>query len=126
MRKNKNRPLMVLVTGGGGFLGKAIVRRLVERGDRVRSFSRRFYPELEKLGVEQIQGDLNDSKAVRNSLKEIETKNHIQIAILSKDREDGRKDYVKLARSIGRVHIKHFSNYDEAITWLLGGKDIFT
>ena len=29
-----------LVTGGGGFLGKAIVRRLVERGDRVRSFSR--------------------------------------------------------------------------------------
>ena len=61
-----------------------------------------------------------------DSLKEIETKNHIQIAILSKDREDGRKDFVKLARSIGKVHIKHFGNYDEAITWLLGGKDIFT
>ena len=60
-----------------------------------------------------------------DSIKEIETKNHIQIAILSKDREDGRKDFVKLARSIGRVHIKHFGNYDEAITWL-SGKDIFT
>ena len=61
-----------------------------------------------------------------DSLKEIETKNHIQIAILSKDREDGHKDFVKLARSIGRVHINHFRDYDEAITWLLGGKDIFT
>ena len=61
-----------------------------------------------------------------DSLKKIETKNHIQIVILSKDRGDGRKDFVKLARSIGRVHINHFRNYDEAITWLLGGKDIFT
>jgi nucleoside-diphosphate-sugar epimerase len=30
----------VLVTGGGGFLGGAIVRRLVARKDRVTSFSR--------------------------------------------------------------------------------------
>jgi nucleoside-diphosphate-sugar epimerase len=49
-----------LVTGGGGFLGGAIVRRLVARGDRVRSLSRRRYPELDALGVEQVQGDVAD------------------------------------------------------------------
>ena len=32
--------MKALVTGGGGFLGSAIVRRLVARGDTVRSFSR--------------------------------------------------------------------------------------
>ena len=49
-----------LVTGGGGFLGGVIVRRLVAQGDRVRSLSRRRYAELDALDVEQIQGDVAD------------------------------------------------------------------
>jgi nucleoside-diphosphate-sugar epimerase len=53
-----------LVTGGGGFLGKAIVKMLVARGDGVRIFSRRNYPQLDEMGVEQIQGDLADPAAV--------------------------------------------------------------
>ena len=56
--------MRALVTGGGGFLGGAIVRLLVERGNTVRSFSRREYPELARLGVEQFQGDLTDQEAV--------------------------------------------------------------
>ncbi|MCW8133020.1 MAG: NAD-dependent epimerase/dehydratase family protein [Planctomycetota bacterium] len=50
--------MKALVTGGGGFLGGAIVRRLRARGDAVRSFSRGTYPDLEKLGVAQFRGDL--------------------------------------------------------------------
>jgi nucleoside-diphosphate-sugar epimerase len=61
---DKHEPEKVLVTGGGGFLGKAIVRRLVDRGDQVRSLARNFYPELEKMGVDQIQGDISDSETV--------------------------------------------------------------
>jgi nucleoside-diphosphate-sugar epimerase len=49
-----------LVTGGGGFLGKAIVSRLIKRGYLVRSLARNFYPELEKMGVDQIQGDISN------------------------------------------------------------------
>jgi len=61
---DKHQPEKVLVTGGGGFLGKAIVRRLVDRGDQVRSLTRNFYPELEKMGVDQIQGDISDPETV--------------------------------------------------------------
>lgn len=52
--------MKALVTGGGGFLGGAIVRQLVARGDTVRNFSRGVYRELQQLGVEQVKGDLAD------------------------------------------------------------------
>ncbi|MBY0460321.1 MAG: NAD-dependent epimerase/dehydratase family protein, partial [Gemmataceae bacterium] len=47
-----------VVTGGGGFLGGAVVRLLRQRGDRVRSFTRSRYPWLDEFGVEQTLGDL--------------------------------------------------------------------
>ena len=67
----------VLVTGGGGFLGGAIVRQLVQRGDRVISFSRRLYPELEKMGVEQVQGDISDANAVEQACREVDLVFHV-------------------------------------------------
>ncbi|SEA74503.1 Nucleoside-diphosphate-sugar epimerase [Desulfuromusa kysingii] len=56
--------MKVLVTGGGGFLGKAIVMQLLQQGDEVCSFSRNIYPQLTRLGVEQFVGDLADQSAV--------------------------------------------------------------
>ena len=46
----------VVVTGGGGFLGKAIVKKLLNKNIDVTSFSRGYYPELEQLGADQVQG----------------------------------------------------------------------
>jgi nucleoside-diphosphate-sugar epimerase len=60
--------MKALVTGGGGFLGKAIVLKLLERGDAVRSFSRGDYPELSKLGVEVVRGDISDAKEVDSAV----------------------------------------------------------
>ena len=60
-------PETVLVTGGGGFLGSAVVRQLVARGDRVRSFARRRHAALDPLGVEQVQGDIADLQALEQA-----------------------------------------------------------
>ncbi len=54
----------VLVTGGGGFLGTALVRMLRERGLPVRSLARRYYRHLEGLGAEQVQGNIGDPQVV--------------------------------------------------------------
>ncbi len=56
--------MTVLVTGGGGFLGKALVKQLVARGEQVRSFGRGDYPELSQMGVEVCRGDICDLRAV--------------------------------------------------------------
>ncbi|QTA92813.1 NAD-dependent epimerase/dehydratase family protein [Desulfonema magnum] len=67
----------ILVTGGGGFLGGAIVRQLVQRGDAVRSLSRGFYPELASLGVQQIQGDISDREIVAQACEGIDLVFHV-------------------------------------------------
>ena len=56
--------MKILVTGGGGFLGQALCRGLVQRGHEVSSFNRGHYPALDALGVRQLQGDLAECEAV--------------------------------------------------------------
>ena len=67
----------ILVTGGGGFLGQAIIHRLLGRGDRVRTLNRRHYPELEAAGVVCYQGDIADEKAVGSAAKGVEAVIHV-------------------------------------------------
>ncbi len=67
----------VLVTGGGGFLGKAIVKKLLARGDEVTSFSRRFHPGLQEIGADQIQGNIADAEAVKIALAGVDIVYHV-------------------------------------------------
>lgn len=69
--------MKALVTGGGGFLGKAIVKRLVARGDSVKSLSRSHHAELDQLGVESIHGDLADADAVDRAVQSCEVVFHV-------------------------------------------------
>jgi len=56
--------LKALVTGGGGFLGSAIVRLLSARGDDVTVVARGDYPELKSLGVALVRADITDLSAL--------------------------------------------------------------
>ncbi|MFF5981767.1 NAD-dependent epimerase/dehydratase family protein [Streptomyces olindensis] len=60
--------MRVLVTGGSGFLGQEICRRLVARGTEVSSLGRRPSPALDGLGVRHHQGDLADPAAVSRAV----------------------------------------------------------
>ena len=69
--------MKVLVTGGGGFLGGAILRELLRDGHQVRSVSRGSYPSLEKLGVEVLQGDVADAVRVQEACRDCELVFHV-------------------------------------------------
>ncbi len=69
--------MKALVTGGGGFLGKAIVRLLLAEGATVRSFSRSEYPQLTALGVEHCCGDLADLAALHNAVTDCDVVFHV-------------------------------------------------
>ncbi len=62
--------MRVLVTGGNGFLGRAILRRLVKQGHIVTSLSRHTHPELLALGVHQIQGSVTDPAVVERAIQD--------------------------------------------------------
>ncbi len=68
---------MILVTGGSGFLGGAVVRRLVARGEVVRSLQRQDSPALRELGVDIVRADLADRDAVIQAAKGCDAVIHI-------------------------------------------------
>lgn len=49
-----------LITGGSGFLGKAIIKELIKYNISVVSYQRNFSLELEQLGVKQYLGYISD------------------------------------------------------------------
>jgi nucleoside-diphosphate-sugar epimerase len=67
----------ILVTGGGGFVGSALVARLCEQGHRVTALARHHYPELEKHGACSLIGDISDLDCVRRNCRDVETVFHV-------------------------------------------------
>lgn len=67
----------VFITGGGGFLGKAIIKQLLEKNHKITSYSRSNYPDLDKLGVTHIQGDLNEYNKLLDALKDHDIVFHV-------------------------------------------------
>jgi dihydroflavonol-4-reductase len=69
----------VLVTGATGLVGSHVTRLLVERGDRVRVTvrDRSRLDNLQGLGVEQVQGDILDRRAVRRALRGVDRVFHV-------------------------------------------------
>ncbi len=68
--------MRILVTGGGGFLGREIVRQLLDRGESARSFGRGPHPDLAARGVETMQGDLADAGGVACAVEDCDAVIH--------------------------------------------------
>jgi nucleoside-diphosphate-sugar epimerase len=67
----------IFVTGGGGFLGKALVSELIALGHTIHTLNRGHYPELEKKGVRCFQGDLADQAVVKEAARGCTTVFHV-------------------------------------------------
>lgn len=56
--------MRVLVTGYGGFLGKAICHQLIRAGHTVTGIARSSYADLKRVGVRTLQGDIRDRDCI--------------------------------------------------------------
>ncbi|MFN8531011.1 MAG: NAD(P)-dependent oxidoreductase [Anaerolineae bacterium] len=71
----------VLITGATGFLGRALAKRLIDEGVRVRIIARtpEKAADLSALGAEIIKGDLTDAESVRTACEGCEIVFHVAV-----------------------------------------------
>ncbi len=117
----------VIVTGGSGFVGRALIRTLRERGDTVRALARS--PAAEKAvsaaGAEPVSGDLEDEAALSEGMQGASLVIHAAAKVeLWGRREDflritvgGTERVIAAARAAGVGRLVHVST--EAV--LAGG-----
>jgi len=75
--------MKVLVTGGTGFTGKALVRRLLDQRHQVVALDCREglkTEELRQWGAEVVIGTVTDRDAVRRCMKDVEVVHHLAAA----------------------------------------------
>src|SRR4051812_9276570 len=71
--------MKAFVTGGTGFIGERLVKRLRDRGDDVVALvrSREWGSKLEEMGATLVEGDLSSSDAIRTGMQGCDSAFHV-------------------------------------------------
>ncbi|MBP3048972.1 NmrA/HSCARG family protein [Bacillus subtilis subsp. subtilis] len=98
---------MILITGANGQTGRAVIKALLSKGERIRAFvhTTEQIQEIKSLGqIEVVAGDMLDQKAVDEAFIGVSTVYHICPAVNPYEVEIG-KMIIKAARL---ANVEHF------------------
>jgi dihydroflavonol-4-reductase len=113
--------MKTFVTGGTGFVGGALVRRLLASGHQVRALVRpgANTRQLDGLPVERINGDLADSDALRRGMAGCEWVFHVAALYaywgyswgdFFRSNVEGTRQVLETAAQLGMQRIVHTSS----------------
>ena len=105
--------MTILVTGGSGFIGRALVRRLLARGETVRVLDRHRGP----AGTTSIEGDIRDPALVERAVEGVELICHLAAE---------HRDDVQPASLYDEVNVTATRHLVEAAARAGVGKILFT
>ena len=97
-----------LVTGGAGFIGSAIVNRLLREGNKVRVIDNSFRGSLERIKgkIEFIEGDIRDASKVIDACKGVDCVIHLAFI-------NGTEFFYKMPELVLEVGVKGMMNVME-------------
>ncbi|KAF0138838.1 MAG: hopanoid-associated sugar epimerase [Rhodospirillaceae bacterium] len=113
--------MVVLVTGGTGFIGAAVVRHLLNDGQAVRVLvrPRSDHRNLAGLSVERVEGDLTDSASLERAVRGVETVFHVAAdyrlwvpdpEVMKRVNVTGSRDLLRAAAEAGVTRIVYTSS----------------
>ena len=107
--------MKVLVTGGTGFIGPYVVRRLVDDGHTVRVLEHTAGSSAELPSQDAVEGSVTDAESLRRAVEGQDAVVHL-VAIITGKREDferimeqGTRDLLEAAKSAGVQRFVHMS-----------------
>lgn len=117
MAKSKNR---VLVTGGTGFIGSQLVKKLYEERNEITVFAKESsHPFLEGLNLKRVIGDVRDYDAVASAIKGCDYVYHLAACSLNSLKEkdeifsvniSGTENVMKACLESGVKKVVHVSS----------------
>ena len=110
---------MILVTGGSGFLGSRLVKKLVQDGHRARAMVIENDPtisNLDGIDCEKVIGDITKPETLKKAMEGIKTVFHLAAVMVSDNLElfckinyEGTKNVVDAAVGAGVEHFVYIS-----------------
>lgn len=110
---------LALVTGGSGFVGGHLIRRLLSEGWRVRALGRSAEARagVQALGAEPVEGDLSDRVALTRAMDGVEVVFHVAahfklwgpMDLFRRINVEGTRNVVEAAERAGVRRVVHVS-----------------
>lgn len=109
--RNGDTRATVLVLGGTGFIGRELVRQLIESQYAVRMISRSGLAPAPGLGehprLEIVRGDMTDAAGLESSLPGVDCVLHLARSVTAQHWDDYQRQDVEPTRHLAELCLKH-------------------